>query len=247
MKTHQLLLLLCLCASLALAQDAKQATPANSGPTVEITVEPSHHLKIDNSYIRAFYVEVAPHQSTLMHQHRYDYIAVALGHAEVDSTTPDGKVKHIVLEDGGVLYTPAPLTHFATDLAATPFRNATIELLQNQGHPVCVKNCENDSRAKDWPPLKQESKLIGYGDTFRISLVTIKPKQTVSTDEPSPHLVVVLTDMRAHSGPPGSAGADINEKTGYMTFHGAHPNLGLTNTGDQDLRMVVVEIKPAKQ
>jgi hypothetical protein len=246
MKTYRLLLLLLCFGGLALAQDAKPTATAKYGATVEITAEPSHHLKIDDQYIRAFYVEVAPHQSTLMHHHGYDYLAVIFGHSEIDSITPDGTVKHAVLEDGAVGYTPAGLTHVATDDAATPFRNATIELLQNQGHPVCVKNCENDPRARDWPPLTAESKLIGYGDTYRISLATIKPKQTVATDEPFPHLVIMLTDMHAHSGPGGSDGMDVNQRTGDMIYHGAHPDHGLTNVGDQDIRLVVVEFKPAK-
>ncbi len=232
---------------LAAAQDAKTATPNNYGPTVEITAEPSHHLKIDNPYIRAFYIEVEPQKSTMMHHHGYDYMAVALGHTEIDSITPDGKVKHIVLEDGAVGYTPAGLTHVATNLAATTFRNATIELLQNQGHPVCVKNCENDPRAKDWPPLPEESKLIGYGDTFRISLATIKPKQTVSNEEAFPHLVVLLTDMHAQTGGQGSEVMTFNQKAGDMMYHGGHPNHGLTNVGDQDMRLIVVEFKPGKE
>src|SRR5215471_4684645 len=125
MKISRSLLPLFLCAALALAQDAKQAA-TKSGPTVEITAEPMHHLKIDDRYVRAFYVEVPPYQSTLMHHHGYDYIAVALGNSEISTTTSEGAVRHIALEDGAVLYTPAPLTHFATDLAATPFRTAAI-------------------------------------------------------------------------------------------------------------------------
>jgi len=247
MKTLPLLLLLYLGAGLTLAQDAKQATLDKYGPTVEITAEPSHHLKIDNPYIRAYYIDVAPGQSTLMHHHPYDYLGIALGHTEINSITPDGTVKHVMLEDGDVRYTPAGLTHVATDLASTPFRNATIELLQNQGHAVCVKNCENDPRAKDWPRLTAESKLIGYGDTFRISEATIKPKQTVSTDEPFPHLVVLLTNMNAHTGPQGKDGTDFVMKADEMMFHGGHPDHVLTNTGAEDVRMIVVEFKPGKE
>ncbi len=202
------LLLLCVSLLGLWAQDAKPAAPGASTAAVEITAEPSHHPKIDNLYIRAFFVEVQPQQSTLMHHHGHDYIAVAFGHSEVDSTTPDGTVKHIVFEDGDVRYTPAGLTHVASDKSSTTFRNATIELLQNNGHPVCVNKCENDPRAKDWPALHEGSKLIGYGDTFRITEATIQPKQTVSTDEPFPHLTVLLTDVQAHSGPAGSGGTD---------------------------------------
>jgi hypothetical protein len=182
-----------------------------------------------------------------MHHHGYDYLAVALGHTEIDSVMSNGTVKHVVLEDGAIGYTPAGLTHVATNLAAAPFRNATIELLQNQGHPVCVKNCESDPRAKDWPPLTEESKLIGYGDTFRISEAIIKPKQTVSTEEPVPHLVIMLTDMQGHIGPQGNGGSDFTQKTGDMMFHGGHGNHGLTNIGAEDVRMIVVEFKPGKE
>jgi mannose-6-phosphate isomerase-like protein (cupin superfamily) len=247
MKTRNLLMVLCLCAGTVLAQDAKPAAPVTSSATVEITAEPSHHLKIDNPYIRAFYIEVAPQQSTLMHHHGKDYIAVAFGHTEIDSVAPDGTVKHVVLEDGDVRYTPAGLTHVAADKASTTFRNATIELMENNGHPVCVNKCQDDPRAKDWPALHEGSKLIGYGDTFRITEATIQPKQTISTDEPFPHLVVVLTDMQVHTGPQGSGGMDFNQKAGDMIFHGGHADHGLTNTSDQPLRLVVVEFKPAKE
>ncbi len=145
MKIHVSLWMLCLAASLSLAQDTKPTTPSKFGPTVEIPAEPSHHLKIENEYIRAYYAEVAPQQSTLMHHHGTDYIGVSLGPNEIDSTSPDGKVKHVVFEDGQVTYTPAGVVHAFTDRASTPFRNATIELLQNHGGPVCVNNCARRS------------------------------------------------------------------------------------------------------
>ena len=195
MNIRASLYMLCLLASLPLAQDAKP----KFGPTVEIPADATHQLKIENEYIRAYYVTIAPQQSTLRHHHSNDYVAVALGHTVIDVTAPDGTVKHVVLEDGDVRYTPAGVTHAVTDVATTPFHNATIELLLNHGGQVCVNNCANDARAKAWPPLTEESKLIGYGDTFRISEATIKPQQTVSNEEAYPHLVILLTDMHAHT------------------------------------------------
>ena len=246
MKIHSLLTL-CLLATLCAAQDAKPTSQGKFGPTVEIPADATHHQKIENEYIRAYYVEIAPQQSTLMHHHGNDYVAVALGPTVIDVYAPDGTAKHVLLEDGDVRYTPAGVTHAVTDMAATPFHNATIELLQNHGGQVCVNNCASDSRAKDWPPLTAESKLIGYGDTFRISEATIKPQQTVSNEEAYPHLVILLTDMPAHTGPAGSGGMDFNEKAGAMMFHGGHPDHGFTNIGDQDMRLVVMEFNPAKE
>ncbi|HYW39296.1 MAG TPA: hypothetical protein VE957_14375, partial [Terriglobales bacterium] len=58
---------------------------AQTATEVEITAEPSHHLAIENEYIRAFKVEVAPHAATLMHRHRHDYVAVTLGDAHISN------------------------------------------------------------------------------------------------------------------------------------------------------------------
>ena len=46
----------------------------NATKEVEITAEPSHHLALENNYVRVFKVEVAPHAATLMHRHRHDYV-----------------------------------------------------------------------------------------------------------------------------------------------------------------------------
>jgi len=238
MKICGFALFLAMCCAPVFCQD-------NKAP-VEITAEPSHHLKVENEYVRAFYVEIAPGQSTLMHHHPYDYIAVSLGPADIDSVSADGKVKHVVLEDGQVTYAPAGVVHSVTNRASTTFHNATIELLQNQGHPVCVKACENDPRAKQWPALPATAKLVGYGDSFRIIAVTVTPQQTISITDPLPHLVVLLTDAQARVTPAGQPSQEASHKANDILFHGPHSDATMTNTGTQDIRLVEVQFKPAK-
>ena len=237
LKVAALVLTVC-CIALAAQQAAKPAaTP------VEMTAEPSHHLKIDNEYVRAFYVEIAPGQSTLQHHHPNDYIAIAFGPAQVDSVSSDGQVRHIAFEEGQVFFAPAGLVHAATNRGTTVFRNATIELLQNQGHPVCVDHCENDPRAKDWPTLPPSAKPIGYGDTFRISLVTVKPQQPIPTDDPFPHMAIFLTDTEIDGGP-GAVGGNVKHSAYEMQFHKPHPDLNLKNTGQNDVRIIAIQFKP---
>src|SRR6266568_2442627 len=62
--------------------------------------EPHHHLKIENEYVRAYYVEVPPHQDTQLHQHDHDYIYVSLGPADVINAVRDKREVHLVLKDG---------------------------------------------------------------------------------------------------------------------------------------------------
>jgi quercetin dioxygenase-like cupin family protein len=245
MRSHPFLLLLVLASAAAFAQDVAKPAPATP---VEVAAEPSHHPKIENEYVRAYFVEIAPGHSTLMHHHSSDYVAVAIGASEVDSVSLDGTTKHIAFQDGQVNYAPAGVTHAVANKGPATFRNATIEMLQNHGHPVCVKNCESDPRAKDWPALPDTAKAIGYGDTFRIIAVTIKPQQTIPVTDPSPHLVVLLTDAQARYAEPGKPPQDVTHRTGDLLFHSPHPEgATTTNTGPQEIRLVEIQFKPVKQ
>jgi quercetin dioxygenase-like cupin family protein len=101
--------------------------------------EPHHHLKIENEYVRAYYVEVAPHESTQLHRHDHDYIFVSLGPADVVNAVPDKPEVHLLLKDGETHFTRGGFAHIARNLSDAPFRNVTIELLHPQGeaHNEC--------------------------------------------------------------------------------------------------------------
>ena len=103
--------------------------------------EPHHHLKIENEYVRVYYVEVPPHENTLLHQHDHDYIYVSLGPSEVVNAVLNKPEVHLVLKDGETHFTRGGFAHVARNLAGTPFRNVTIELLKPQTDPknVCEK------------------------------------------------------------------------------------------------------------
>ncbi len=103
--------------------------------------EPHHHLKIENEYVRVYYVQVPPHEDTQLHQHDHDYIYVSLGPADVVNAVRDKPEVHLVLKDGETHFTRGGFAHVARNLADTPFRNVTIELLHPQGevHNFCEK------------------------------------------------------------------------------------------------------------
>ncbi|PYT63002.1 MAG: hypothetical protein DMG35_05580 [Acidobacteria bacterium] len=94
--------------------------------------EPHHHLKIENEYVRVYYVEVPPHDQTQLHQHGHDYIFVSLGPADVVNAVPDEPEVHLVLKDGETHFTRGGFAHVARNLSDAPFRNVTIEFLHPQ-------------------------------------------------------------------------------------------------------------------
>src|SRR5690242_6944853 len=90
--------------ALAVLLAAQTGTP----PGVEITSEPHHHLALKNTYVRVFQVEVAPHQSTLMHWHRHHYMFVTLGAGEVENDVAGKPPVTLKLADGETRFAPAP-------------------------------------------------------------------------------------------------------------------------------------------
>src|SRR4051812_3017685 len=105
------------------------AGQAVSPASVPITNEPSHHLALENEYVRVFKVEVAPRAATLMHRHEHDYMFVTLGDSQVSNERQGEKPVMLKLKDGETRFTKGGFAHVARNLSQQPFRNATIEIL----------------------------------------------------------------------------------------------------------------------
>lgn len=97
---------------------------------VPITQEPSHHLILQNKYVRVFNVEVAPHFSTRIHRHDYDYVFVTLGDSDVSNERVHADPVELKLKDGETHFTRGGFAHKAVNLADTPFHNITIEFVE---------------------------------------------------------------------------------------------------------------------
>ena len=132
----RIVIVLALILSVPLRAQAPEPVPLAQGGQPG---EPHHHLKIENEYVRVYYVEVPPHESTQLHQHDHDYIFVSIGPADVINAVRDKPEVHLVLKDGETHFTRGGFAHVARNLADTPFRNVTIELLKPQGeaHNEC--------------------------------------------------------------------------------------------------------------
>jgi len=129
-------LVLCVCA-------AAQTTPTTAAPpVVEITAEGFHHLVLKNKKVRVFSVEVPPKASTLMHRHRNDYVFVTLGDSVVRNLRQGEKPADLRLADGDVRFTKGGFAHIARNLADSPFRNVTIEVLKPARGIVRLATCD---------------------------------------------------------------------------------------------------------
>ena len=230
---------------LSLSPAAKPGLAAEpSAAAVEITAEPAHHLALENERVRVFQVEVAPNASTLLHRHRHDYLFVALGDSRVANEVEGKAAVELALADGETRFTPGNFAHKAKDLADRPFRNVTVELMQDE---------KLRDQPSPWPPEAEGNrefpggriKVLFVHDGARVSEVVLQPGALVPRHHhDGPHLVVAVSDLELRSDVEGRGPVTTSLKAGDVRWLPGGFTHSLTNTGKSPARMVTVEFKP---
>jgi quercetin dioxygenase-like cupin family protein len=212
-----------------------------AAPEVEITAEPSHHLALENEYVRVFKVEVAPRAATLMHRHRHDYLFVTLGDAHVSNEVEGKPPVDLKLADGDTRFVPGSFAHIARNLDETPFRNVTIEILQDEKMRAAPSPWPEESGEKTFAGGR--SKILFVKDGVRVSEVDLDAGATVpSHHHNGPHLLVAVSDLDVRSDVEGMGPMPGKFKAGEVKWLPGGYTHTLTNTGDRPARFVTVEV-----
>jgi quercetin dioxygenase-like cupin family protein len=213
-------------------------------PEIEITAEPDHHLTFENKSVRVFNVEVPPHADTLMHWHRHDYIFVTLGATEVVNAVKDKPPVTLKLQDGETRFSPAPFAHTARNLTDRPFRNVTIEILED----ATLRNATSP-----WDPAKNEDRgletfpggtkqILFVKDAIRVSEVELQPGATIPKHHHTgPHLLVAVSDLDLRSDVEGQGPMPGHFKSGDSKWLPGGYSHTLTNSGKQPAKFVTLE------
>jgi hypothetical protein len=132
------ILMACALVGLPLRHAAANSAASTAGgqtqtAAVPISGEHHHHLVLENPFIRAYEVEVPPHESTLLHRHDQDYVYVVFGDADITNAVEGKPEVKAHLADTTVNFAHGPFAHVARNDGDTTFRNITIQLLQPQG------------------------------------------------------------------------------------------------------------------
>src|SRR5271170_7759886 len=203
---------------------------AQTTTEVELTAEPSHHLAVDNEYVRVFKVEVAPHASTLMHRHRHDYFFVTIGDAHVSNEVEGKSPVDLKLSDGEARFTAGNFAHIARNLSDQPFRNVTIELMQDEKLRQTPSHWAEDSGEKTFPGGR--SKILFVKDGVRVSEVDLESGATVpSHHHDAPHLMVAVSDLDIRSDVDGMGPMRGKFKAGDVKWLPGGYTHTLTNVG----------------
>jgi hypothetical protein len=116
---------------------AHRVAPRNAATSqsasVPISEEHHHHLVLANPFVRAYEVEVPPHESTLLHRHDQDYVYIVFGDADITNAVEGKPELKAHLPDTAVNYAHGPFAHVARNDGDATFRNITVQLLPPQG------------------------------------------------------------------------------------------------------------------
>ncbi|HBL26964.1 MAG TPA: hypothetical protein DD490_09035 [Acidobacteria bacterium] len=207
---------------------------------VEITAEPAHHLAFTNDQVRVFQVEVAPQASTQLHSHGHDYFVVTLGDSHVSNEVVGKAPVELKLADGETRFTPGGFVHLAKNLSDQPFRNVTIELLQDEKLREAPSSWPQEGGDQEFPGGR--SKVLFVRDGARVSAVELDPGATVpSHHHDGPHLLVAVSDLDLRSDVDGMGPMPGKFKAGDVKWLPGGYTHTLTNTGKERARFVTVE------
>lgn len=207
---------------------------------VETTSEPSHQLALENEYVRVFKVEVPPHAATLLHRHRHDYIFVTLGDADISNEVEGKTPVEVKFTDGDTRFTEGNFAHVARNLSDQPFRNVTIELLQDEKLRQARSRWPMEGGDKTF--LGGHSKVLFVKDAVRVSETGLDPGATVpSHHHDQPHLVVAVTDLDLRSNVEGREPSSVTLKAGEARWVPGGFTHTVTNVGTKPARLVTVE------
>ncbi len=221
----------------ALLVSAQAAAPSE----VEITAEPSHHLVLQNSYVRVFKVEVAPGSATLMHRHRHDYVYVVLGSAQITNEAAGKPAIPLRLSDGETQFMNGGFSHVMRDQAGTPFRNVTVELLKDEEL--------RSAKPPKWDQERGMSILNGgtrdilfVKDGVRVSEIQLQPSGIVPRHTHlGPHLIIAVSDLQLQSDAAKTGVKPVNLKAGEVLWVPGRLTHTLKNLGKQNVKFITIE------
>jgi quercetin dioxygenase-like cupin family protein len=213
---------------------------AQTTTEVEITAEPSHYLALENESVRVFKVEVAPHASTLMHRHGHDYVYVTIGDAHLSNEVEGKPPAEVKLADGDTRFTPGNFAHVVKNLSDQPFRNVTIELMQDGRLRQTPSHWPEETGEKTFPGGR--SKILFVKDGVRVSEVELEPDATIpSHHHDGAHVLVAISDLDIRSNVDGKGPMPGQFKSGDVKWlPGGYPHT-LTNVAKSPARFVTVE------
>lgn len=226
------------------------AARAQTPPVIPLSYEPHHHLAFHNQYVSVYQVEVAPHESVILHRHEFDAVSVMLSDSEVTVRAPGKPDVHQTLSEGQIRLQPRGYIHSTTIKGEATYHNVTIELLlpQQGAHNLCAPviasqplNCTRDQEAL---PSTTHSELPQFEtDQTRVSLIRVLAHQNITLGEPGHPQLLVLLDALSVATQEKDHPVSQPHPGDFIWFDRTKPAQVFKNDSDRDARLVSFVLK----
>jgi hypothetical protein len=212
--------------------------------------EPHHHLSLHNEYVNVYRVQVAPHDSVLLHRHDFDAISVMLDDAQVAVYAPGKQEVHRKLMAGQIRLQPRTYVHSTTVEGDATYRNVTVELLlpQEGAHNLCSGvipdqplNCPAAGTTGSQPNSDQPQ---FESDETSVNIIRVAAHQKVLIGHPKyPELAVAIGADLATEGDKQKPSKPLSSGD-FVWMEGSHVPASISNSGDKESNMVVFTFRP---
>ena len=212
---------------------------AQAADVVEITAEPHHHLILQNSLVRVFQVEIPAGDSTLLHVHHHDYIAVHPGVTDISNTVTGKPPVFVKQPVGETHFTAGNFTHVVRNNGAATFDSIDVELQQDQGRKTPPQPWAEERGLEVLQGGTQD--ILFVKDGARASEIDLQPGGMIPAQaHASPHLFVAITDVDLVSHAAGQPGK-IDLKPGAVNWVEAGPTPALMNGSQAGAKFILLE------
>ena len=145
--------------------------PGQPSP-VAVQDEPKHVLRFQNESVRVFEIAIPAGESTLLHEHRYDNLAMALQSAQLTNESANGQSASLRVEPGAVVFSSAspPYAHRIVNAGSLGARLMAIELLTPEPR-----------RSRGFSPAALGARPLLENNRVRVWRVTVEPGQSRSS------------------------------------------------------------------
>ena len=242
MKAKQAFFVMLCCLPLVVAAQAPDVIPLAS--------EPHHHLALHNEYVNVYRVEVAPHDSVLLHRHDADAISVMMSDAQVTVRTPGKPDVHQKLADGQLRLQARGYVHSTSIDGDTTYRNVTVELLlpqqgaRNLCAPVIAALPLNCPSAQPHPTATHRDQPQFETDQTYLTLIRVLPHQSVAFGDPGRSELIVALDAIAVTTASGNSPGNSLHPGDFVWLNVGKPVQVFKNNGDKEVRLVSFALKP---
>jgi quercetin dioxygenase-like cupin family protein/lysophospholipase L1-like esterase len=199
---------------------------------VPVDEEPVHKVVLKNDYVTVLHVTIPPGQSTQLHTHSHDGVAVRLGEGsirlDVPGAAPTGPLRTYAGDTTAQPYAARAMTHRVSNLGATPFEVIDIEFLRRPDGPPTAPIA---------PPAAENPSARAYKWSLAPGAST--PQHT----HERPYLIIAATPMQLSMKSPDGASMDHPIQAGDFHWIDSKVTHVLTNQGSEAGVIVEVELK----